>query len=48
MKPLRDVASVGVHAAVAPEGPVAAHVFHPLQVDFGDEHFFLVVRGLRR
>ena len=40
-------AAVGVDAAVAQEGPVAAGVFEQGAVDFGDEDFFAVVRGLR-
>src|ERR1700761_3260338 len=37
---------VGVDAAVAQEGPVAARVFEQAQVDLADEDLFLVVRGL--
>ncbi len=44
-EPSRDFC-VGVHATVAPERPVAAHVFNPIQVNLGDQHLFLVVRGL--
>ena len=46
MKSLRD-GRVRIHAAIAPERPVAAHVLDALQVHLGDQHFFLVVRGLR-
>ena len=37
------IGGVGVDAAVAQEGPVAAHVFHGAEVYFADEDFFLVV-----
>ncbi len=39
-------ALIGVDAAVAKEGPVAAGVFEKLAVDFGEEDLFFVVRGL--
>src|ERR1039458_6204310 len=39
--------AVRIHAAIAPEGPVAANVLDPLQVHLRDQHLFFVVRGLR-
>src|ERR1700739_194606 len=38
--------AVGVDAAVAQEGPVAARVFEQAQVDFADEDLFLVMGRL--
>ncbi len=37
---------VGVDAAVAQEGPVAARVFKEREIDFAEEDFFRIVRGL--
>lgn len=39
-------ALVGVDAAIAEEGPVAAGIFEEFEVYFGGEDFFLVVAGL--
>ena len=36
---------VGIDAAVAQERPVAARLFNQAGIDFGEENFFLVVRG---
>ena len=40
------ICAVAVDAAVAQERPVAADVFHHTEVNFADQNFFLVVRGL--
>src|SRR5579884_2311266 len=38
---------IGIHAAVTEKRPVAPHFFNPMRVDFSQQNFLLLSRGLR-
>src|SRR6476646_7794930 len=46
-QPLRDV-RIRVNAAVAQEGPIAAHLLHAAAAALDDEHLLAVVRRARQ